>query len=113
MADRKMKLVKDSVRNIDPVRLDDDVSNWRVFRIGLPSWPAEGWERRILELSDGMSVGEMVKIIYQEETSAGAWAADIATWRPLFVHSVVGVIKDMVDRGYVAIRQQLNGHTAA
>lgn len=62
------------------------------------------WERRIVDLADGRSVGEIIAIIYGEELKAGAWMVDIGIWSDLFARSVITVINELADRGYIQLR---------
>ena len=61
------------------------------------------WDRRIVELGDGKSVGEIVEALYKEELRRGAQSADIGMWKHLFDRNVVEKIGELVNRGYINV----------
>ena len=67
------------------------------------------WERRIVDLSDGRSVGEIQEILYTEELIAGAGAADIGMWRELFDRGVSTTIGELVSRGLLRLSPARQG----
>ena len=64
----------------------------------------DDWAERIIELGDGRPVGEIVAAMYREELTKGGWMADIGLWRGAFARRVIGVITELAERGYVALR---------
>ena len=60
--------------------------------------------RRVIELGNGRSVGDVIAIIYSEEIRAGAWAVDIGIWSDIFAQSVLGIINDLADTGYILLK---------
>ena len=62
------------------------------------------WEKRIIELSDGKSVGEISDALFRQEIMAGASAADIGLWKHLFYRSVVNTIVELADEGYIQLK---------
>ncbi len=61
------------------------------------------WDRRIVELGDGKSVGEIVEALYKEELRRGAQGADIGMWKNLFDRRIVEKIGELVNRGYINV----------
>ena len=62
------------------------------------------WQRRIIELSDVRSVGEINEILYREEIMAGASAVDIGLWKQLFCRCVTDEIAELERRGYIRLQ---------
>lgn len=65
----------------------------------------DGWAKRVIELADGRTVGEIVAVIYRDELRCGAWMADIALWRHLFHRSVIAAVEELAERGHIALRE--------
>ncbi len=61
------------------------------------------WERRILDLADGNSPGQVAEILYRDELAKGAHLADIGIWKNLFDRSVAEDIGRLVSRGYLSV----------
>ena len=66
---------------------------------------SDRWEKRIIELGDGRSVGEIKGVLYRDELIAGASAVDIGMWKRGFDRSVDRVIAELVARGILHLRQ--------
>ena len=78
---------------------DDDITRQTVSRAARPGQVDDKWAQRILELSDGRTVGEIGAIMYAEELRAGAWIVDIGLWGELLQLSIIDSITDLSDRG--------------
>ena len=61
------------------------------------------WERRIIKVSDGRPLSEIIETLYIDELKAGAWAADIGLWKHLFDRSVIETVHTLVSRGYLSL----------
>ncbi len=61
------------------------------------------WERRIVELSDGRPLSEIIETLYIDELRAGAWAADIGLWKHLFDRSVIETVHTLASRGCLSL----------
>ena len=61
------------------------------------------WERRIIELSDGRLLSEIIETLYIDELKAGAWAADIGLWKNLFDRSVIETVHTLASKGYLSL----------
>lgn len=85
----------------DPV--DDETARQLVYRMKETAGTKDSWDRRIVELGDGKSVGEIIKALYNEELQRGAQRADIGMWKHLFDRSVVEKIGELVNRGYIDV----------
>ena len=83
---------------------DDEINRKLVYRVADAPEIQDDWEKRIIELGDGRSVGEIIEIIFKEELRAGAWVADIGLWSNFLARGVVKVINDLVDRGGLRLR---------
>ncbi len=62
------------------------------------------WERRILDLADGNSPGQVAEYLYRDELAKGAHLADIGIWKNLFDRSVADGIGRLVSEGYLSVR---------
>ena len=74
-----------------------EITKKLVYRMTEASGPKGGWERRIIELGDGKSIGEIIEVLYREEIQKGAWMVDIALWKSVFDRSVIKTIRELVD----------------
>ena len=61
------------------------------------------WERRIIDLSDGRPLFEIMEVLYIDELKAGAWSADIGLWKHLFDRSVVETVLALAGRGCLSL----------
>jgi len=61
------------------------------------------WERRILDLADGNSPGQVAEILYRDELAKGAHLADIGIWKNLFDRCVAEDIGHLVSEGYLSV----------
>ena len=75
-----------------------------VYRVTEAGEVKGDWERRIIELGDGKSIGEIIEILYREETRRGAWVDDIGLWRNLFDQCVVKTIRELIDMGHIYLK---------
>ena len=66
------------------------------------SW--DPWERRILDLADGNSPGQVAELLYRDELAKGAHLADIGIWKNMFDRSVAENIGRLVSEGYLSVR---------
>ena len=62
------------------------------------------WEKRILDLADGNSPGQVAEVLYRDELAKGADLADIGIWKNLFDRSVADDIGRLVSQGYLSVR---------
>ena len=85
-----------------------DNNRWLAHGAREASRVPDAWERRIVELSDGRPVAEIIEILYLEEVKAGAWAADIGLWKRIFDRSVVGTIGALATKGDIRL-EPING----
>ncbi len=75
-----------------------------VYRVTELSRPKGCWERRIIELGDGKSIGEIIEILYREETQKGAWIVDIALWKGVFDRSVIKTISELANGKQICLK---------
>ena len=68
-----------------------------------PEDPDDSWQRRVLEVCDGRSVGEIKSMLYEEELSAGASVVDIGLWRGLFDRSIQEALLRLIYSGHVRL----------
>ena len=61
------------------------------------------WERRILDLADGHSPGQVAEALYRRELAKGAHLTDIGIWKNLFDQSVADEIGRLVNEGYLSV----------
>ncbi len=61
-------------------------------------------EKRIVELANGNSIGEIIEILYREEIRLGAWIVDIAMWKDVYDQSVINTIRELTDMGHIILR---------
>jgi hypothetical protein len=83
---------------------DDDVIRRLAYAADDTAEIEDEWAQRIIDLADGRSVGEIVDTLYGEELRAGAWMADIGIWSAHYAGSVIKVVLDLADRGYIQLR---------
>ena len=62
---------------------------------------SDAWEKRILELSDGRTVEEIIDSLFREEVQRGGASADIGIWKGLFDRAVAREILHLVGRGMI------------
>ena len=74
-----------------------------VYRAVEVSAVQDPWERRIIELGEGRSIGEITEILYREEIRSGAWAADIGLWKSVFAECVVNDIVGLVSLRHIRL----------
>ena len=99
-----MQLIRTLARALGPKPTTNGGNKQRVYRVIDASEVADAWVRRIVELSDGKSIGEIVEVLYGEEIRAGSWAVDIGLWRNLFDQSVVKAIGQLADSGQIWLK---------
>ena len=61
------------------------------------------WERKILELADGSSPGQVAEVLYRRELARGAHLTDIGIWKNFFDRSVADEIGRLVSEGYLSV----------
>ena len=98
-----MGLINNLAQVFGPSPVRDDISRRLVYRRGDANGIEDTWERRIIELSDGRTIGDIQEILYREELSAGAWVVDIGLWKDLFYQSVARTIGQLADQGCVRL----------
>ena len=102
-----MQLITTLKQLFSSVRADDHQLPKRVVRLSTMGPDTGGehysWESRIVELSDGRSVGELKETLYREQLMAGASLVDIGVWRGLFDRSVDGAIGELAKKKYIRL----------
>jgi len=98
-----VRLMRTLARMFDLVSASNWITRQLVYRTVAPSAVQDPWERSIIELADGRSIGEITEILYREEIRSGAWALDIGLWRHLFDHCVVNTIRKLESQGYICV----------
>ena len=68
-----------------------------------PEDPDDSWQRRVLEVCDGRSLGEIKSLMYEEELVAGASVVDIGIWRGLFDRTVQEALLRLIYSGHVRL----------
>jgi hypothetical protein len=106
MAATLLGLVRSVKRALAPTHFCDEDTQKLVFRAEAKRGAHDDWERRILALSDGRSVSEVVATIYRDELRRGAWAADIGVWSGLFSERVLWVINDLAAQGQIHLKSR-------
>lgn len=102
-----MQLIRTLTRMFGPVPASNGITRRLVYRTVEASAVQDSWERRIIELGEGRSVGEITEILYREEIRRGAWAVDIGLWKNLFDRDVVDTIAELVSRGNIRLTGEL------
>ena len=100
------------IRNLVQLIVSDPVSNETTRQLAYRSCNGEAgatavedsWERRIIELSDGRSVGEIKDALYREQLMAGAAVGGIGIWKNLFDQNVLNTICELADRGVIDLK---------
>ncbi len=98
-----MRLIDTITRLLVPQRTSDEATHKHVYRLVGAGEIGTAWERRIVQLSDGRSVGEIKETLFNEELEAGASSADIGLWKNLFDRGVLNTIGDLASRGWVRL----------
>lgn len=80
----------------------DAIEGW-AYRTGPISEARGAWEARILELSDGRTIREIVETLFREESQAGGWVADIGMCRSVFARELASVIESLAQRGILRL----------
>ena len=100
-------LLRNVIRNLAPDPFGEEVGELLVYRVPELNTASGGtsdtWERRIFELSDGRSIGEIGEILYREEIMAGASMADIGLWKGLFYRNLANTVGELASRGYLRL----------
>ena len=78
----------------------------RLYRVREASGTKDDWERRIIGLSNGYPVGEIVETLYREEIKGGAWVVDVGLWKGIFDQSVHKKINELVSRGFIRLNSE-------
>ena len=86
----------------------DEIARQYVHRVKDAGPTFDSWEKRILELSDGKCVADLMETLYRDELKGGAWVADIVLWRDLFDRSVINTIRQLAGSGYLSLRAEDN-----
>ncbi len=60
-------------------------------------------DRRIIELGEGRSIGEIIEILYREETRSGGSAVYLRPWKGLYGQCLVNTIGQLRRLGYVRL----------
>ncbi len=98
-----MQLIRTLASIFAPDPVDEETTRQLVFRMKEAAGIKGSWDRKIVELGDGKSVGEIVEALYKEELRRGAQSADIGMWKHLFDRNVVEKIGELVNRGYINV----------
>ena len=106
--DKLVQLQRRLLRMLGLVPVSDEITRQVVYRVTEAS-EVKDWERRIIELGDGKSIGQIMGILYEEELESGAWMVDIGLWKNLFEQSVVKEIGELADRGYICLKKPGDG----
>ena len=79
----------------------EEITQRRVY-VSTGDWEVgDLWERRIVELCDGKTVGEIIQALYSQEVGKGSWMSDIGMWKTLFDREVVRTIDRLAEKGYL------------
>ena len=78
-----------------------DIGDHRAYRVRTAVGLDDPWESRIVALSDGRPVADIVGELFREEALAGAWVVDIALWRGIFEQSVKRTVDGLASKGYI------------
>ena len=103
-----MQLIRNLSRIIVAGPVGAGTSRYHAHR--MPNVPIQAdaitdtWVRRILELSDGRTVGDIKETMYREEIMAGDWAVGIGIWKQLYCREVVNTIIELAERGYIHVK---------
>ncbi len=89
---------------LSPDSQSHKITRQLVYRATEASEVKGGWEKRIVELSDGKNIGEITEILYREEVKMGAWIVDIGLWKDIFDQSVIKTIRELTDTGYIYLK---------
>ena len=91
-------------RMLGLVQKNSGATQQRVYRVKGADELEDVWEKRIIELSDGRSVGEIIDILFKQETRVGAGAVDIGLWRNVFDKRALKAISELNERGFIRLR---------
>lgn len=83
---------------------NSEVTQQRVNRVKGADELEDVLEKRIIELSDGRSVGEIIEILFKREIRVGAGAVDIGHWRNVFDKRALRAISELHERGFIRLR---------
>lgn len=98
-----MQLMRTLARMFHLAPASNEITRQLVYRTIVASAVQDPWERRIIELGEGRSIGEITEILYWEEIRRGGWAVDIGMWKHLFDQCVVNTIRGLASRGYICL----------
>lgn len=98
-----MQLMRTLARMFRLAPANNGITRQLVYRTVAASATQDPWERRIVELAEGRSIGEIIEILYREEIRSGAWAVDIGLWKHLFDQSVVNTMRELASRGHICL----------
>lgn len=96
---KPVQLKRTLLRMFGFVAEGNGITKQLVYRAVEASAVQDPWERRIIELGEGRSIGEITEILYREEIRSGASAVDIGLWKSVFAEGVVNDIVGLVSRG--------------
>ena len=82
---------------------EDGKSRQLIYRVGSIDGLRDPWLRRIVELGDGRTVGEIAEALYHRELHRGAGLVDIGIWKCFFDASVRRSIGHLVYQGRLRI----------
>ena len=100
-----MRWIRFLAQIITPNPVIDESTHQLVYRVVEASRIEGAYEKRIVELADGRSIGQIVEALYREEVNAGAWEADIGLWKGLFSKCLIEVIGNLTQRGYISLAE--------
>ena len=104
MASNPLKLIRTVAKALASTDPDPQMTRQLVYAMSDTHGVGDELARRVIELGDGRSVGEIIAIIYGQELGAGAWAVNIGIWSDIFAQSVIKIINDLSDTGYIRLR---------
>ena len=74
-----------------------------VYRLKGPIGIKDPWIKRIVELANGATVGDVTRTLYLGGIKSGASGAHIGMWRKEFDQSVFKAMSELVKQGYLGI----------
>ena len=112
-----MWLIKNLSALFIPAPAEDGFSSKLVYRIKQADGLEPAWEKRIVELGDGRSVGGITQTMYREQLELGAGLVDVGIWKCLFDRWVANTISALASRGLLRVESAgdltSDGRTAA
>lgn len=102
--DKTVNIIRNLAQMLISNPAGDEVTPQFVYRVAQADEVRDPWKKRVLELADGRSIGEIKETLYRQEIMAGASEVDIGMWKNLFDQSVLKIIDELADSGHINLQ---------